>query len=225
MRETLEDIRSTRKAYGLKGLVVASLREGKLLGRVSKVFIHKQNAGVSGLLIRDQSWSLEYQYISVTEIQSLGEDIIFVDSKDSLKKPKDTKSKSEISTKDLQGQWVTTLSGKHLGQFEDAIFLTSNWKVTELTMSENKRLTVDQGDITFGFDEILVPNEYISKVQHSKVKKPSIFSRIFHEEPSKVKSTMPNKLIHNRRKSKGSINQRIANQKKPKVHRQNQKHA
>jgi uncharacterized protein YrrD len=223
MLTKLKNIEEEKLASELKGLIVLSLEEGKLLGKVSKVFVDKEDAALSGIMIKDQFWSMGHQYISVKEIQSLGEDVIYVKSKKSLSTPNN--AKQDISLKDLQGHWVTTHNGRHLGQFEDAMFTTTNWKVTEVMMSEDKRLAIQLGDITFGTDEILVPAEYSSKVQSSKVKKLSLLSRVFADEPSTEKFKTQKKTMTNKKKAKTLIDHRVSHQKKSKSQKKNQIHA
>lgn len=182
MKSQQAEILELGRASGLKGLVVVARKEGKLLGKVSHVFISPDEKKLSGIVTKDEFWSKDRQHIPMTEIESIGEDVVFIKSEKSCKEVTDIDHLPGLSIKDLQGHWVTTQDGKHLGQFLDVNFSSGNWMISELLMSDDKTLQVDPSETIIGADEILVPTSYLSKVEHLKKRKSGILSRVFGEE-------------------------------------------
>lgn len=193
MEKLQTEIMELGRASGIRGLVVVSNKEGKLLGKVSHVFVDPVKKKLSGIVVKDEFWSMSRQYIPMSEIEDLGEDVVFIKAEKSCEKVSDLGDLPGMSIKDLQGKWITTREGKHLGQFLDANFSHGTWGLSELILSDNRVLKVTPDDITLGEDEVMVPKSYADKIVKQPQRKSGIMSLVFGEDTAEQVSKAVNR--------------------------------
>lgn len=186
MKNEQFEILKSNSLSGLRGLVVVSQKEGKLLGKVSHVFIDPKEKKLSGVIAKDEFWSKERLNVPLSEINSFGEDVIFINSETKCKVIKELEDVPGISLKALQGHGVITQDGKDLGKFEDANFNLDTWTVSDLYLSGDKALKVEASEIIIGEDEILVPSNYSSQLKTQTKKHAGILSRFFGEDEKEL---------------------------------------
>jgi len=170
------------KASGLRGLLVISNKEGKQIGKVSHVLINPEERRLSGIVVKDEFWKMPHLHIPITEIESIGEDVVFIKSDLSCIIVDDIDKLPGVFVKDLRGRWVTTQDGRHLGQFHDANFSKDSWKISELLLDEERIIQVNPAETYLGVDEILVPSSYVLKIKKQSKTKAGILARLFGEE-------------------------------------------
>jgi hypothetical protein len=69
------------------------------------------------------------------------------------------------SLKDLQGAWVTSMNGHHLGTLVDFDF-GEDCRITNVILADDRELPVNADEIHIG-DDLLVPVAYADRVKES----------------------------------------------------------
>lgn len=148
--------------------IAVSQKEGASLGNVTNIYINLKNKKISALELKKSLWGDKF-FVLVNDITFIGEDIVFVNEKNSAKAfDKFDQSKHRDLNK-LKGTRITTLNGKHLGELDDIDISTTTFEISEFSLKSGQRMPVKTSEITIGEDEILVPAEYESKI--TKIKK------------------------------------------------------
>jgi sporulation protein YlmC with PRC-barrel domain len=137
----------------IKGMWVATLQEGRMLGTVSSLYMDPQSKRVSGLLVRTGTpLAGEDRWVAVAGIQKIGEDLIFLES------ASQANSQAPLGKRvaDLLGKTVCTHEGKALGPLTDIEVDSTTWVVSELTVGGLQSVPVDLEQTVFGDDLILL---------------------------------------------------------------------
>jgi uncharacterized protein YrrD len=184
------------KITELKDLIVMSREEGKRLGKVSHIYINPEEKNISGIVVKDEFWSRERLYFSMKDVETIGEDMILLNSAKSCQKISDESKISGISLKKLQGHGIITDDGKDLGKFKDANFQEKTWGISEIFMEDNNYFKVEVSKIKIGEDEILVPAAYASKVEVNVKNKKGFLSRLMTEEKGEDTFSESKNIIH-----------------------------
>lgn len=167
------------EASELKGFIVVAKSECKLLGEVSQIFLDPKEHKITALQLKTWRWRKDKHFIPVAEVEIIGQDVILVKDIASCK-TNDFYEPNWLSLKDLQGNWITTMEGTHLGTLIDVDFSTDDWVVSHLFLSGHKVMKIDPSEIVFGKDELVVPTHYADCIQ--KQKQPGFLHRLFGEE-------------------------------------------
>jgi uncharacterized protein YrrD len=167
---------------GLKRLMVISKKEGKLLGKVSHIYLNPEKKKLSGIVIKDEFWSREKFYFSMKDVESVGEDVILINSENSCKKVLDDSDIVGVSLEELKGHGVITDDGKDLGRFKDANFQAKTWEISEIFMSSGQCLKVEVSKITIGEDDVVVPASYAMNIEKAVESKKGLLYRFLMEE-------------------------------------------
>ena len=174
MRETASD---------LKGVLIVAREEGAQLGTISGIYVSPERRALSGIGLRSRGLGRKEFFVGVDAIDRVGRDVIFVVSEHAAK-PIEEVADPGRSLKELQGEWVTTMDGRHLGTLVDVDFSPDSWQFSELTLAEGKHLPVNPAEIRIA-DEIIVPTAYLERVQDSAADREGLMSRAFGEERMK----------------------------------------
>jgi sporulation protein YlmC with PRC-barrel domain len=150
-------------ANKLEDHMVVAQSEGVLLGDVSNIFIDTKSKRISILELRKGIWG-DRKYINVDDILSVGENIIFIKSKDSAVDLDEIDLNFHRNINSLKGMEITSMSGKKVGELEDIDIITSNFEVSEISLDNGQCLPVNLKEVVIGEDEILVPIDYESKI-------------------------------------------------------------
>lgn len=170
------------RSSDLRGLLVVSLEEGALQGIVSGIHVDTNSKRVAAFRYRRRKRiGTEEFFVPVSGVKSIGQDVILISSEAVAKKLTEDTPAPGRSLQELQGTWVTTLDGNHLGTLVDVEFLPKGWVITELILAEDQRLPVDRDEIKIG-DEILVPVAYRELVKDMGDEKPGFLRRAFGGE-------------------------------------------
>jgi sporulation protein YlmC with PRC-barrel domain len=156
----------------LKGVWLISHEEGAIVGKVSGITIDHEKKAVMALAFKPTKGGPD-GFVLTEKIERVGRDVILVRSEE------DAVLEKEIPGRDLkalQGCWITTMDGNHVGTLVDLDF-TSDWQISELELEDNKRLPVVAAEIKLG-DEVLVPADYADKVKDGPEEKYGAFGRL-----------------------------------------------
>lgn len=153
--------------------------EGAQLGTVTGINIDVETKAISAIRFRPKTGRGQ-SFVSMKDVQLVGRDVVLVSSENSVKSISDELEPPGRDLEDLQGCWVTTMEGKHLGSLVDVDFKPNDWLISELTLSDGKSLEVDPNQVKI-HDEILVPADYEQKVKAAP-EQPGVMSRIFGED-------------------------------------------
>jgi sporulation protein YlmC with PRC-barrel domain len=149
-------------AAELRGLPVITREDGVLLGSVSGITVDPVRRAIATLTLRTRAPKKEL-FVPMEEVELIGRDAILIKAQASarpIEKPTDLPGKS---LRALQGAWVTTLEGKHLGTLVDIDFSGRDGQISEIELAEGKRVSVEAAEITIG-DEILVPASCVERM-------------------------------------------------------------
>jgi len=152
---------STKSEWGdsIEGHMVATLKEGILLGNITNLYFNLTDKKVLAIEIKKLMWSDKYVVLA-KDISSIGKDIIFINEKRSAKKISNINPDKHRSLHQLRGTMVTTTNGKHLGELQDIDINTRTFEITSISLGTKQSLPVNASEITVGEDEIIVPSEY-----------------------------------------------------------------
>ncbi|MBN1595114.1 hypothetical protein JW933_04220 [candidate division FCPU426 bacterium] len=150
----------------LKNKWVASLAEGRLLGRVQTAFVDGSRRKMTGirLHVNHPGPGSRRNWVSVEKIRKVGVDLIYIPEAGVL-----TESPSPgRSWEQMLGMTVNSKDGRMLGKLEDIVIQSSTWLVGQLCLSGNRTLAVDSPETTIGQDMILVQAAIQAKPVRSK---------------------------------------------------------
>lgn len=148
-------MKTTKEMSVLRGLQVVSRDEGTMLGSVVRVFVSASTRRVSALSFKDRNG--DEKYLEQHRIVLIGKDVVLVSSESDVKSLAELSSQDTRSLKDLQGTWVATMEGKHLGTLVDLDIDDEQGTISELRLENGKRLPIQEpNELTLGPDQILV---------------------------------------------------------------------
>ncbi len=158
----------------IKGVWVASLEEGRMLGTVQNIYIDAEKK-VTGMALRmgaplsgQESW-LPYEAIS-----KIGEDLIFVQNKDKVL-PVLPAGKRLVQ---WLGMPVSSKDGRALGHLADMLINLDDAAVTELALTSDHTVALQKAETVFGQDMILVQAGAVL-TPREKEKKETIVESVF----------------------------------------------
>lgn len=166
----------------LKGLSVISEKEGRIFGKVTDVYVDLYDKRIAGLVSKGVVWKNTSYFVPITEVDSIGNDVVLVKAGNSFKKITNVSSLKGMRLKNLLGHGVVSEDGEFIGNLTDAGFTNEQWVISELYLSDNKKLSIKAEEVTFGNDEIIVPSRYTRRVRANQNRKKNIFSKIFSKE-------------------------------------------
>jgi len=170
------------RSSDLRGLLVVSKKEGAQLGIVSGIQLDTATKHIAAFRYRRRKrFGGDEFFVPVDAVDSIGRDVVMISSEELASKQTEAARAPGRSLKDLQGVWVTSLDGRHVGALVDVEFDPDDWGITELILAEDKRLPVDRDEIEIG-DEILVPIAYRERVEEVGEEKPGFLRRAFGGE-------------------------------------------
>ena len=169
-----EESAKQKSCANLENHFAVTIEEGFLLGNISKVYLDLWKKTVSALELKKNLWGEKF-FILVDDINFIGEDVVFINKKSSVKSIHLLEKNKHSSLNKLKGTLVTTLNGKHLGELDDLCFNSMTFEINEILLKGGGKFRLNNSEITIGEDEILVPREYQnrirSKTKHKKTKK------------------------------------------------------
>ena len=149
----------------LKRLTVVSKKEGRILGYISDVFISPKMKSLSNLLLKEAYWSTTYKSLKVKHIETVGEEIIVVDSANNCLPIKNLDTVSGINIDNIKGREIITRDGAYLGDLTEVNFSLNSWDIVDLIISSDRVLPVITKEILIGKDDILVPSSYANNLK------------------------------------------------------------
>jgi uncharacterized protein YrrD len=138
-----------------KGRLVVTRDEGARLGVTSGLIVDEAVGRVSAVLFR-KKWRFADQWVSTSEVVSVGPDLVVVTSKHKVHASKNAGRRLA----DYRGRWVTTISGEHLGRLADVGTAGKDWSVYRLEFDDGSSVEMDGTEMVFGRDEILTPDRF-----------------------------------------------------------------
>jgi sporulation protein YlmC with PRC-barrel domain len=166
----------------MRGFLVVSRKEGDQQGIVSGLHIDTGTKRVAAYRYRRRKRiGTDEYFVPVEQVESVGRDVVTITSEEVATKCSEHAPAPGRSLKDLQGAWVTTMDGNHLGTLVDLEFESTQWGITDLFLADDKRLPVRRDEIEIG-DEILVPVGYRELVTDVDEGTPGFLRRAFGRE-------------------------------------------
>jgi sporulation protein YlmC with PRC-barrel domain len=166
----------------MRGFLVVSRKEGAQQGIVSGLHIDPgTKRGAAFRYRRRKRIGTDEYFVPVEQVESVGRDVVTITSEEVATKCSEHAPAPGRSLKDLQGAWVTTMDGNHLGTLVDLEFESTQWGITDLFLADDKRLPVRRDEIEIG-DEILVPVGYRELVTDVDEGTPGFLRRAFGRE-------------------------------------------
>jgi len=166
----------------LRGMPVIARAEGRKLGTVVKVLIDPSTRRLAGLVLRPHRFA-DRQIVLGRDIEVLGDDVVIVPKAAAAAGLlKDTLPGRDV--RDLQGVWVTTMDGRHVGTVVDLELDPETLELTALHLSDDRRLAVDD-TLAIGPDEMIVSADLQGKLTMPAEREPGLLSRLFGREQIK----------------------------------------
>lgn len=167
-------------ASELRGFLVVARKEGAQLGHLSAIYVDPVQKRIAALTFRKRWLGGGEYFVPIDAVQTLGRDVVLISSENEVTKIGDGKRPPGRSLKDLQGTWVTTANGKHLGTLVDLDFNT-DWNISDLSLADDRELPIELDALQIG-DEIIVPAEYADRVRSNSEAKPGFLRQLFGSE-------------------------------------------
>ena len=137
----------------VKGMWVAALAEGRLLGTVNTLYVDGEDKRITGFGVRGKNpLGAEEWWLPAGGVERLGEDLIFIAGAERVQ-PRDPSGRRAM---DWVGKSVSTQEGKHLGVLHDIAIETDDWRVVELALPGGQTVPIDPAHTVFGEDLVLV---------------------------------------------------------------------
>lgn len=147
-----------------KGRLVVTRDEGERLGVTSGLIVDEAVGRVSAVLFH-KKWRRADQWVSTSEVVSVGPDIVVVTSKHKVHRSKNAGRRLA----DYRGRWATTFSGDHLGRLADMGTAGKDWGIQRLEFDDGSSVEIDETEMVFGRDEILTPDH----IEKADAKRPN----------------------------------------------------
>lgn len=160
----------------LRGVWVVDGEHGVVVGRVFGMTVDPSSGQIAALVYKARKGKQKYA-VPREFIDKVGRDIVLIKS-DCGEKIDKIEDAPGVSLRELQGSWVTTLEGKHLGTLVDIDFSPSDWRVSELELAPDKRLPVEAEAVRFS-DVILVPGAYEDRIKPLPKERYGFLGRLF----------------------------------------------
>lgn len=168
------------EASELRGILVVAREEGAQLGSVTGIDVDTETRTIAAIRFRPRGFGRKESYVQMKDVVAIGRDVAFVNTEEAVVSTAEEPSPGR-SLNDLQGVWVTTREGKHLGTVVDLDFDRTSWRIQLLQLANDRLLVVNPDDIRIG-DEIVVPTEYEARVEVLPKEKSGFLGRIFGKE-------------------------------------------
>jgi uncharacterized protein YrrD len=158
----------TIKASTISGFPIITLIDGKNVNKVKDVIYDSQNNQVKALLIDEKGWFKGAKILLLSDITSIGEDAVTIDSEDcfiSSDEQNDTNISVIVDEKNfLTKNQVMTESGKDLGRVTDLYFDFPTGEVVSIEVSKGFLQNIGSGTkninitdiVTVGTDNLIV---------------------------------------------------------------------
>lgn len=169
----------------LRGIAVVSGDEGAQLGTLSAVYIDPTKNCIAAIGYRTRRIGGDEFYVLASDVKTLGKDVVLISGEKAARRIAGVTKAPGHNLKDLQGSWVTTMNGHHLGTVLDLHFKPETWAIAMIELADDRQLPVDASEIKIG-DEILVPASYAERVQASE-RKGGFMRRVFGGAPGEAK--------------------------------------
>ena len=160
-------------------MLVIAREHGAQMGTVASFYIDPGAKKLAGLTVRPRAFAKE-RFVAMKDVLQLGKDVVSISAEEAVVDIPDGFAHRKL--KSLQGLWVTTLGGSHLGALADLDVSQDDWTISELTLTGDRALPVNAAEITIGEDEILVPAAYADLVDESAEEKSGFMERVFGKE-------------------------------------------
>ena len=170
----------TEQASSLRGFLVVSIEEGVQLGTLSTIQVDPDRRGIVGFVYRPRRRG-DDRFVSLDHVRTVGKDVLLIDREDSVMTPTKETPAPGRSVTDLQGVRVTADDGTHLGTLVDLEFSEQDWRISALTLAEDKRLPIDADAVNLG-DDVIVPAAAKAQVESTAEEKHGFLSRILGKE-------------------------------------------
>lgn len=167
-------------ASELRGLLVVASDEGAQLGNLSGIYIDPAKKSIAALTFRTRRLGGDEYFVAIGDVKTVGRDVVLISSEAAAQKISDEEKPPGKSLKELQGAWVTTMDGDHLGALVDLDF-SDDWRISELSLANDGEVQVEANDIKIG-DAIIVPVEYAERVRRARESSPGFLRRAFGGE-------------------------------------------
>ena len=164
----------------LRGEGVVDLERGAILGTVCGVTVDPNTGRIAALVYKARKGARQKFFVPTESIEKIGRDLVLLKS-DAGRAIDEVEDAPGISLKELQGCWVTTLQGKHLGTLVDIDFASTDWRISDLELAHGKRMAVEAEEVKIG-DEILVPAEYAARLTEIQREKYGVMGRLLGAE-------------------------------------------
>lgn len=160
------------------GCLVVGREDGARLGEVAQIFFDVGTKRISGMTSRKKTFAPEW-WFGVEQIEVMGKDVILIESEASLTPVGKNGVVEGNSLKEMRGMRVVTTDGEDLGTLVDIEVQRADWTISELWLSDSRRLPVVGMHIALGPDQIIVPAEYGAKVVRQQKTSPGFLRRVF----------------------------------------------
>lgn len=153
----------------IRGVPVITRDQGVNLGSVAYIYLDPKSRKLAAVSFKNRKTN-EDVYVETDGITLVGQDVVLIKGGQVVKP---LKSQEELGRRlrKLRGMIVTTASGKNLGKLDDFDLDHQTRMLSQLHLDEGRMLPVDPLQVTIGPDAIIVPTEYVDRVQKAPEKK------------------------------------------------------
>lgn len=186
----------------LSGMVVIAEKEGSFLGNVSRVYVDGETRQMRGIAFKTKRVFGTLAFVPISSILKVGRDVITIQTEADAQEVTESSTVPGMDLKTMQGHWVTTSTGKHLGRLSDLDFEPTTWSITAICLADGSSLPVTPNDVTFGSDEVIVPAAIEANLKMSQEAHGVLTRMLGHETGHKVAETVQ-KAVKKMRLTKG----------------------
>jgi sporulation protein YlmC with PRC-barrel domain len=165
----------------LEGILIVAKEEGAQLGKVSGIFMDPALRKLAAVTFRPHSIG-PMHFVPVEEIAWIGHDVLFLSRKGASHPYSGSDHPNWRPLKDIQGLWVTTQDGTHLGVVLDVEIDPKAWTIAELSLADGHFLPVKPEEIVIGLDEVIVPSSYRAHLKGAKAEAKGLLARVVGRE-------------------------------------------
>lgn len=165
------------KITDLQGILVVDYEQGRRIGKMVDVFLNVQGNRISGIAFKPSQMGTDApSYVAFEEIHRMGCDVVIISSEEVVSPLPE--SIAQRSLKRFKRNPVTTHDGQQLGELADVTIKPEDGRIGEIILSEDKVIDIENDNVFFGPDAVIVPSTYAEKDYPSESTSPGILHRI-----------------------------------------------
>jgi uncharacterized protein YrrD len=167
----------------IKNIPVVSVKEGAILGLVSRVYIDPEQLRLSGIAFKKKTLGTR-MYVHADHIDLFGRDAVLIDADAHVINDGEVPERFRQRFKDLRKTDVATSKGDVIGAVKDLEIRAKDGAIVRIELTDGRVIDLGKMTVSIGRDHVVVKEEQLELLESPSATGDGLFSRLFHPEES-----------------------------------------